>query len=74
LGNNPEEILDKPERKEVIKMAENLKSISCDPICGFMVRSHDENELVEMIKAHGKNKHPDMKLTDEEIKAMIKPA
>jgi predicted small metal-binding protein len=55
-------------------MAENLKSISCDPICGFMVRSHDENELVEMIKAHAAKKHPGMKMTDEEIKAMIKPA
>jgi predicted small metal-binding protein len=51
-----------------------LKSISCDPTCGFMVRSHDENELVEMIKAHGKKMHPDMKMSDEEIRAMIKPA
>jgi predicted small metal-binding protein len=55
-------------------MAENLKSISCEPTCGFMVRSHDENELVEMIKAHVAKKHPGTEMTEEDIKAMIKPA
>jgi len=39
-----------------------------------MVRSHDEDELVEMIKAHAKKMHPDLEASEEEIRAMIKPA
>ena len=55
-------------------MEKELKSISCDPICGFMVRSHDEDELVEVIKVHAKKMHPDFEASEEEIRAMIKPA
>ena len=31
-------------------MAEELKKVECDPTCGFMVRTHDEKELVEIVK------------------------
>jgi predicted small metal-binding protein len=55
-------------------MEKKLKTITCDPMCGFMVRSHNEDELVEMAKAHAKKMHPDMKMSENEIKAMIKPA
>jgi predicted small metal-binding protein len=55
-------------------MAEELKSISCEPKCGFMVRSSDENELIETIKTHVKKKHPGLEMSDQDIKGMIKPA
>jgi predicted small metal-binding protein len=49
-----------------------LKSVSCPPECGFMVRSHDEHELVEIVKAHAKEKHG-LTLTDQQVKEMIRP-
>jgi predicted small metal-binding protein len=58
--------------EEVIGM-EALKSISCDPTCGFMVRSHDEKEVVGFAKTHVKKAHK-MKTTDKELKAMVKSA
>jgi len=50
---------------------EELKSISCDPVCGFMVRSHDERELIDIAKAHAKKAHK-MNTSDKELKAMVK--
>ncbi|HVP35467.1 MAG TPA: DUF1059 domain-containing protein [Terriglobales bacterium] len=54
-------------------MAENLKQIECDPMCGFMVRSHDEKEVIEIAKDHMKKIHK-MKVSDKEIKEKIKSA
>src|SRR5262245_41360154 len=34
------------------EMAGPLKSVSCDPACGFMVRSHDEKEVMTAAKSH----------------------
>lgn len=48
-----------------------LKSVTCDPTCGFMVRSHDEKELISMVKEHSKNIH-NKDLTDKEVMAMMK--
>ncbi len=48
-----------------------LKSVTCDPTCGFMVRSHDENELISMVKEHSKNIHS-KEMTDKEVMAMMK--
>ena len=48
-----------------------LKSISCPPECGFMARSHDEKELIAIVKAHAKQAHG-KELTDAQIKEMIK--
>jgi predicted small metal-binding protein len=61
-------------REEVKIMEKKLKSITCDPMCGFLVRSHDEEELIEMALAHGNKKHPEMKMTKDQIRSMIKPA
>ncbi|MBI4100480.1 DUF1059 domain-containing protein [Candidatus Microgenomates bacterium] len=51
-------------------MDRSLKRIICDPECGFMVQSHDEEELVEIAKKHAKTMH-DMEASDEEIRAMV---
>jgi predicted small metal-binding protein len=48
-----------------------LKSVSCDPTCGFMCRSHDEKELTAIVKTHAKKAHK-MDLTDKQVKDMMK--
>ena len=48
-----------------------LKSAECDPACGFMVRSHDEAEIMSVIKEHAKKAH-NMDMTDAQIKGMMK--
>ena len=59
----------KMEMKEHMK--EGLKSVSCDPSCGFSVRSHDEKELTAMVKEHAKTHH-NMDMTDEQVRGMMK--
>ncbi len=54
-------------------MAEKLKRVSCDPMCGFMVQSHDENELVGFVKNHVKNVHSKT-MSDSDIRGMMKNA
>lgn len=54
-------------------MTEQLKKIECDTECGFMVRSHDEKELVEIALQHVKKIHK-MAVNEKDIKAKIKPA
>jgi predicted small metal-binding protein len=59
--------------KEVRTMAEKLKTIECDPNCGFMVRSHDEKEIIKIGKQHAKDFH-NMTVSDEDARKMVKPA
>ena len=65
--------------QEATKMEEKkgdshgLKLVMCDPDCGFMVRSHDEKELVTMVKEHSKNIHK-KEMSDKDAMALIKPA
>lgn len=47
-----------------------MKTIKCDPECGFMVKSHDEEEVVSMAREHSENKHG-VNATDEELKGMM---
>ena len=48
-----------------------LMSVSCDPSCGFIVRSHNEKELTSIVKAHAKKMHK-MDMKDEDVKKMMK--
>ncbi len=50
-----------------------LKTVACDPACGFSCTSRSEQEIIAMVKAHAKAYH-NMDLTDEQVKSMIKPA
>jgi predicted small metal-binding protein len=50
-----------------------LKVGSCSPECGFMVRSHNEAEVADMLKMHAKKQH-NMDLSDADAKAKIKSA
>ncbi len=48
-----------------------LKSLSCDETCGFMVRSHDEKEVISVMKTHAKKTHK-KDMTEKEMKDMMK--
>ncbi len=54
-------------------MAEKLKQIECDPKCGFLVRSHDEKELVDIVTKHAKTQH-NKTISEKDATAMIKDA
>jgi predicted small metal-binding protein len=47
-----------------------LMTVSCPPECGFMCRSHDEKELIEIVKTHAKNAHGKI-LTDEQVRSFM---
>lgn len=49
-----------------------LMSFSCDDKCGFMMRSRDEKELMKGVKDHMKKHHADMKMSDKDLKGMMK--
>ena len=59
-------------KKETKKESVELKSVSCDPQCGFMVQSHDEKELTDIVIAHAKEAH-NMDVTANDVKAKMKP-
>ena len=54
-------------------MAEAMKKIECPLPFNFSVKSHDEKEIVEMVKQHAKRIH-NMEISEKEIQAMIKTA
>ena len=54
-------------------MAQTLKKIECDPKCGFMVKSHDEKEIIEIALQHAKKSHK-MKITAKDVKGMMTSA
>jgi len=51
---------------------EKLSEISCAPECGFIVRSHDKEEAINLAKMHVDQKHPGMKVSRDDLKAKIK--
>lgn len=52
-------------------MDTKIKAIECDPDCGFMIKSHDEEEVVMVAKEHVKTKH-DMDVADTEMRKKMK--
>jgi predicted small metal-binding protein len=48
-----------------------LKSVTCDPACGFMIQSRNEKEITEVVIAHAKSAH-NKDLKAEDVKAMMK--
>ena len=48
-----------------------LKSVSCDVTCGFVCKSHNDKELISIVKTHAKKMHK-MELTDAKVKEMMK--
>ena len=48
-----------------------LKTVSCDPACGFKVTSHDEKELTDIVIGHAKHAH-NKDVTATDVKGMMK--
>jgi predicted small metal-binding protein len=57
----------------MMTMTGALKKVECDPKCGFLVRSHDKKEIVEIAMRHAKKYH-DMPITEKDVKDMMKDA
>ena len=55
-------------------MAQKLKVVECDPICGFMVRSHNEKEVLDLAMQHVKKAHSEMNLSMADVKKQMKDA
>jgi len=54
-------------------MAEKLKKVECDPKCGFLIRSHDEKEILNIAIAHAKKFHSKA-ITEKDVRAMLEDA
>ncbi|MDD5337704.1 MAG: DUF1059 domain-containing protein [Candidatus ainarchaeum sp.] len=48
----------------------DVKKISCDPMCGFAVQSHDEKELLAIVGSHVKKIH-NKAVSASELKGMM---
>lgn len=53
-------------------MAGELKRLTCDPACGFEVQSHNEQEILDFAMTHVRKIHPQMKMTIEDARKMMK--
>ncbi len=51
-------------------MAGTFKKVECDPPCGFMVKSHDETEIIELVKQHAKKAH-NLAISEKDVKAKM---
>ena len=56
---------------EWIRKPKQLKRIECDSKCGFMIRSHNEKEIIEIAKQHSKKVHK-INVSDAEFKKIMK--
>ncbi len=50
-----------------------LKKVSCDPVCGFSVQGHDDDEIIGIVTAHAKKSH-NMMVSASDVKKMMKSA
>ncbi len=52
-------------------MTEKLQKVECP--CGFVVQSHDEGEIVDLIRTHAKQAHGH-EFSESEIRQAMKPS
>lgn len=53
------------------RMEKNME-VTCDPMCGFRVRSHDKAELTKIVQMHAKGAHKlNMTPKDVETKMVV---
>ena len=60
------------EKKAAMMEGATLKEFSCGDECGYSVRSRDEAEVLDAAEHHVKKHHSSMKVSEKDIKAMIK--
>lgn len=53
-------------------MDDQLMQVSCDPMCGFKIQSHNMDELKSVVKDHVLKQHQ-KKATDAEVEEMMTP-
>jgi predicted small metal-binding protein len=64
--------MQKGEMKESPKeMSKDLKEVQCDPACGFMMRSHDEKEVIDATIKHAQKAHG-KKISAKDVRGMMK--
>ncbi len=51
--------------------AQPLYKVECDPECGFLVRNHNEVELVSLVITHCVNTH-NKSPSDKEVRGWVK--
>ncbi len=54
-------------------MEMDYKQVSCDPSCGFLIKSHDENEIKKVVMDHVKNAHH-QKISGKDVEKMMTAA
>jgi predicted small metal-binding protein len=52
-------------------MPEKLKQIECEPKCGFLIRGHDEKEILAIAMNHAKTAHK-MSVTEKDARGLLK--
>lgn len=52
-------------------MSDKMFTVSCDPICGFTVSSHDRKEAGDMGFEHVSNKHKEKGMTKSQVEESI---
>ncbi len=57
---------------KVVRTVDAMYSVSCDPTCGFLVRTHDRDEAVDLALEHATNKHAELNPTREMMEGMLK--
>ena len=62
---------EKMEMTKAEKTMGSLKSISCDPGCGFMIQSRDEKEVLSVTRNHAQKVHH-MDVTEKKAREMMK--
>jgi predicted small metal-binding protein len=46
-----------------------MRVIDCD--CGKTLQAGNEDDLVAQVRAHADEEHPDMQLTDEQVRELV---
>lgn len=62
---------EKKSEKMEMKEAKAVKMVSCEPECGFMVKSKDEKEVTGIVMEHAKRAHG-KSVGEADVKKMMK--
>lgn len=54
-------------------MARDMYQVECEPECGFMIRSHDRDEIADMTMRHANERHQEQ-FTRQDVEPMIERA
>ncbi len=55
----------------MIDMSGKFKLVQCEDPCGFMVKSHDEKELVDIVRQHANRAHG-LTISEKDVRDKMK--